>query len=149
MVQKAPDYPCLTQAFFPLLLHIAPTVNHLHKDALNTGCKTCYDTDRQLVIETSFIFIFFLHIFFLPLSLSLPPGPPLRLLPAYALAAEWEIGSSEWPADEAAGALMNRTLIAGSPRCKLQRPPPLTTGNYRPAAAEDALCIFITTRWAL
>lgn len=53
-----------------------------------------------------------------------------------------KIGSSEWPADEAAGAVMNRRLIAGSPRCKLLCLPPLTTGNYW-AAVADALCIFI------
>lgn len=145
VMQNAADYPRFTQPSFSPLLHNALTVNHLHKDALNTGCETCYHTDRRLVIETSFIFllIFFIYLF----SLSRSP-PSLALSLSDALAAEGEIGSSEWPADEAAGALMNRTLIAGSPRCKLQRPPPLTTGNYRPAAAADALCIFITARWA-
>lgn len=56
------------------------------------------------------------------------------------------IGSSEWPADEAAGALMNRRLIAGSPRCKLPRPPPLTTGNYRAAASGRFVHIHQTLR---
>lgn len=144
MIQNAADYPRFTQPSFSPLLHNALTVNHLHKDALNTGCETCYHTDRRLVIETSFIFLL-IFLFIYSRSLALPP---LSLSLSDALAAEGEIGSSEWPADEAAGALMNRTLIAGSPRCKLQRPPPLTTGNYRPAAAADASCIFITARWA-
>lgn len=88
-------------------------------NTLNIGFKTCYTTTRSLVIET-FPFCFFFKCF----------------------GCRGEIGSSEWPADEAAGALMNRTLIAGSPRCKLPCLPPLTTGNYR-AAAADTSCIFI------
>lgn len=86
VIQKASDYPRFTQPFFSPLLHNAQTVNHLHKDALNTGCETCYHTDRQLVIETSFIFLL---IFFLCFFLALPP-PHFSLmlwLPSGRLAA--------------------------------------------------------------
>lgn len=74
-MQNAADYPRFTQPSFSPLLHNALTVNHLHKDALNTGCETCYHTDRRLVIETSFIFLL-IFLFIYSRSLALPPAPP-------------------------------------------------------------------------
>lgn len=92
VIPKSTRLSSFHSALFSPLLHNALTVNHLHKDALNTGCETCYHTDRQLVIETSFLFFFFYSFFFLC------PHQPTPLLWCFGCrVGDWQLWvASRW-----------------------------------------------------